>query len=175
MTPTEVLALTSTDEDETELVDPLASMAGSLAAMAQHLTADTWAQEKTDDAAAELADLRREYTEIEALHDGKQALIERVLEICKPSTSKLANTIRAALDPIVTVDTTGPAADLEVDGDGADELGGQLAPEVTVEEWREYARSKGYTGPDVDTANRSQIRTMLGVPHVSSPSCGGGE
>lgn len=57
---------------------------------------------------------------------------------------------------------------------GADpaELAVPLAPPPTepdrdadVEEWRSFARGLGYAGPDVDEANRSQIRTMLGIPH----------
>lgn len=39
------------------------------------------------------------------------------------------------------------------------------AEDADVEEWRAHARSLGYTGPDVDKANRSQIRTMLGIAH----------
>lgn len=37
------------------------------------------------------------------------------------------------------------------------------AADASVEEWRAYARGLGYTGSDVDTMNRSQIRTMLGI------------
>lgn len=32
-----------------------------------------------------------------------------------------------------------------------------------VEEWRAYARALGYAGPDIDKANRSVIRTTLGI------------
>lgn len=39
----------------------------------------------------------------------------------------------------------------------------QPAHDAPVEEWRAYARSKGFAGPDIDKANRSQIRTALGV------------
>lgn len=39
----------------------------------------------------------------------------------------------------------------------------QPAHDAPVEEWRSYARRLGYTGPDVDAMNRSQIRTMLGI------------
>ncbi len=37
------------------------------------------------------------------------------------------------------------------------------AADASVEEWRAYARGLGYTGSDVDTMNRSQVRTMLGI------------
>jgi hypothetical protein len=38
-----------------------------------------------------------------------------------------------------------------------------------VEEWREYARALGYAGPEIDKANRSMIRTTLGIAQVPSP------
>lgn len=42
----------------------------------------------------------------------------------------------------------------------------QPAHNAPVEEWREYARSLGYAGPDIDKANRSMIRTTLGIAQV---------
>lgn len=39
----------------------------------------------------------------------------------------------------------------------------QPAHNAPVEEWREYARALGYAGPEIDKANRSMIRTTLGV------------
>jgi len=134
------------DQESVAELDPLTSIAKSL----QQLVAATVQGDDLVEAQAhdDLAELQREYDEIEALHDAKQALIEQVLAICKPSVSKLANQVRAVLEPPVeaTPDAQ-PAADAE------------------VEEWRAYARDLGYTGPDIDKANRSQIRSMLGVPH----------
>lgn len=39
----------------------------------------------------------------------------------------------------------------------------QPAHNAPVEEWREYARALGYAGPEIDKANRSVIRTTLGI------------
>ena len=36
-----------------------------------------------------------------------------------------------------------------------------------VEEWRAYARALGYAGPEIDNANRSQIRTALGISQTA--------
>lgn len=43
------------------------------------------------------------------------------------------------------------------------------AADADVSEWRTYARGLGYTGPDVDAMNRSQIRTMLGIEQPVAP------
>lgn len=39
----------------------------------------------------------------------------------------------------------------------------QPVHDAPVEEWRAYARHLGYAGPDIDKANRSMIRTTLGI------------
>lgn len=39
----------------------------------------------------------------------------------------------------------------------------QPAHNAPVEEWRAYARALGYAGPEIDKANRSVIRTTLGI------------
>lgn len=143
-----------------------------------------------------IADLEAEVTEIEALHDAKQALIDEVLAICKPSTSKLANSIRAVLEPVVAPPAAEPVAE-PVDGVPAavrcpacaryfadqelldrHECTGPVMPahDADVEEWRAYAGARGYAGTydetggmTVDQMNRSQIRTLLGIPQTSTP------
>jgi hypothetical protein len=42
-------------------------------------------------------------------------------------------------------------------------VGEQRAHDAMVEDCRAFARSRGHQGPEVDVANRSQIRTMLGI------------
>ena len=46
------------------------------------------------------------------------------------------------------------------------------AHDAPVEEWRAYARSRtGFPeGTSIDTLNRSQIRTLLGIPHGGEES-----
>lgn len=45
-------------------------------------------------------------------------------------------------------------------------------PEQPVEEWRAYARSLGRVEPEIDTMNRSQIRTMLGIEQPVAAEAG---
>lgn len=153
-TPEEFLAQIGPDEDD-EILDPLTSIAGSLHKLVT-LIEKHETEEREEDHQRELVDqLDRELGE-------KQALIDHVLEICKPSTSKLANSIRAVLQP-PTPDEETPAAEPSVEGPASQMI--QPVHDADVEEWRNYARSLGHAGPDVDKANRSQIRTMLGIPH----------
>lgn len=154
-----------------------------------------------------VTELERENRELEALHDRKQALIEETLAICSKSTSKLANSIRAVLEP--PVEPTAPDAQPDPGpvlepvppaivnpavqcetctryfadqalldahacaGSAAPQTApAQPAADASVEEWRAFARAAGHT--DVDEANRSQIRTKLGLSHfdpaaVSAP------
>lgn len=44
----------------------------------------------------------------------------------------------------------------------------QPAHDAPVEEWRAYARALGFAGPDIDKANRSVIRTTLGIAQPTS-------
>lgn len=152
-TPEEFLAQ-RTDPDEDDCPDDLAG--DPLVSIARSLEAIALAVASRQEGSSELASLRSEYDEVERLHDAKQALIEQVLAICKPSTSKLANNIRAAIEPPVAVPPS-----------GAESPPGPPVRDADVEEWRGYARSLGYNGPDIDTANRSQIRTMLGIDQTA--------
>lgn len=123
--PEEFLAQASTDEDDQveELLgsNPLESIAASLATFAAWVGKQDAEEEAEKQADKYLEDLEREYREIEALHDAKQALLDEVLAICKPSTSKLANSIRAALEPVVVAPTE--EADTEPAEAGAAEGG----------------------------------------------------
>lgn len=140
--------------------DPLASIAESLSRLVEHYTADTRDGAEQCAHVDELAALQREFTELEALHDAKQALIDQALEVCSKSVSKLANSVREVLEPVVA--TSGPEPET---AQGAE----HPSHDAPVEEWREFARSIGYAGPDVDTMNRSQIRSMLGIDQPGTP------
>lgn len=65
----------------------------------------------------------------------------------------------------------GGATDPEVDSP-SDALNQTEQPEhnAPVEEWREYARAQGLAGPNIDRANRSQIRTALGIAQPAKDS-----
>lgn len=113
----------------------------------------------------EYADLLREANDdLASENRALTQLVNDVEAIIKPSTSKLANSVRATINAwrAPEVPTVGPGQEeLRAMASGP----GSAPPlaEEDVEAWRAYARSHGYTGPDVDTMNRSQIRTMLGI------------
>ena len=184
-TPAEFLALTEPDEpDEAETYvsdtsDPLTSIAASLgmiaAAVHRHGAAE---QADTENRELYIA-LDQAHADLEAKYEDLCFLVEDVLAVCKPSVSKLAIQVRETVarwrapqtsgaEPVV-----GAAAESveRVDGVAPDEssapepVASRFPPahDAPVEEWREFARSRGYAGPDVDKANRSQIRTMLGI------------
>lgn len=124
--PEEFLAQASTDEDdqveELGSSDPLESIAASLRRIADWGDKQEAAEQAEKQADKYLEDLEREYREIEALHDAKQALLDEVLAICKPSTSKLANAIRAVVEPGVAPpaeEDTGPVEPDAAEGDAS--------------------------------------------------------
>lgn len=149
--------------------DPLESMAASLRQIVDVMTGG-------GGPAQLISDLEKEVSEIEALHDAKQQLIEDVLTICKPSTSKLANSIRAVLEPVVAppgVEGVGSEPDTSRADATAEDYARATAEatgiprwpahDADVEEWRSYARDL-LPDHDVSTMNRSQIRTALNIP-----------
>lgn len=119
--------------------------------------------------------------------------LDEIRAVVKPSVSKLAHAVRAVLDggepeapepqdpapaetpgsvephePVAEPVGAQPLSEPEVPA--APQVSPQPtlntpAPDAHVVEWRAFARSLGYQGPDVDAANRSQIRTMLGLAH----------
>ena len=176
-TPEEFLAQTGSDEDDydesPEVValpgrvlspqnDPLASIAESLASLLAIVVKNDAAEETDDRLNQELAELEDAYRLLEEQKEEAWALIAQVLEVCKPSVSQLANKVRAVLEQ--PVEPPEPAAQPEPLN--PDDLSEHPAHEAPVEEWRAYAKSKGYLssgGVAVDDANRSQIRSMLGI------------
>jgi len=157
-------------------VDPLTSVVESLQTIAAAFGAVTGLAEEASDLRLQLAEARRDCADLEVLQLTQAELIYQVLEIVKPSTSKLANTVRDAINGYLTgnpAEAEAPAQAVPVENAAemgcpppAAEMGcPPPAADADVEEWRAYARSCGYAGPDVDKANRSQIRTMLGIAH----------
>lgn len=120
-----------------------------------------------------------------------EALIEEIAGIVKKSTSKVSLEVKAAIGAWRAPETPSPAPDAspasepavddaaeavhlaqDVRPASAGEGLGVPAPEAHVETWRAYARGQGYAGPDIDTMNRSQIRTMLGIEQPVEPAAG---
>lgn len=191
-TPEEFLHLDQPEDDSEDYTpapgvgsDPLASIATSLEALTGLVSRLDREAAETDQLRAELTEARLHAEEFEAHLAAAQEQLDQVLEICGKSTSKLANSIRAVLTPDPSPAPDGQAS--EAVDDAAPEPGSsaqdvrpsagevsdpvvlvQPAHDAGVEEWREYARGLGYT--DVDNANRSQIRTLLGIPQPVSAS-----
>lgn len=142
------------------IADSLLRVAGSLThltTMATHHNLEEKAESETQQL---YADLQQAHADLEAKHEALTGLVDDVLAICKPSTSKLANNVREAI-----ASWRAPEAAAEPEPESTEVLvHAAPADDASVEEWRGYARSLGYTGADVDQANRSQIRTMLGIP-----------
>ena len=169
------------DEEDLEPeapVDPLTSIAHSLkqlvVVLAQGVPSAAAAEDEPLTASQEEKYIARA-RELEA----KQALIEQVLAVVKPSVSKLADQVREVLGAGVVVVVEEPApSELQV----APELGvvpdtheigatvGVPTDDATVEEWRAFARTMtgAPEGTVVDQMNRSQIRTMLGIAHPAA-------
>lgn len=216
------------NEDDVELeyghADPLTSIAESLRTIAAGMSGEALpaAQVDSESESETVRSLSEELDDLKAKHRALFGLLADVEKLIKPSTSKLALGIGAAIDawknPEIPdqVEET-PAAETAVDwnllcrncasGDdvavpevhtsgrkwlcvacGADGRATEGLPyrraaaqeaqpaqtvggfvgrptrDADVEQWRSYARSAGYTG-DVDSMNRSQIRTVLGIDH----------
>jgi len=171
-TPAEFLTQTEPDEDDVEPTatpDPLTSIAESLrllTALASRETGDQADERLVRDLTAsdaQIAKLQAENATLDEIYDDLATTnevlvgqIDEVRALIKPSTSKLANSIRAVLDG----PTTEPAAvDRDLDRPWP-------ADDAPVEEWRACARSVSGlpNGVEVDSMNRSQIRTLLGIP-----------
>lgn len=141
---------------------------------------------------AELSQLDVLLTTRTDVADLMSAQLDEIRAVVKPSVSKLANAVRAVLDggEPAQPESTGPTEPEAVDqpqepvaqptgaptpdeaqqavpsqAAAAGAPAATPAPNAPIEDWRAFARSLGYQGSDVDWANRSQIRTMLGLAH----------
>lgn len=187
-TPEEFLALTDPEDDTDEVTptgvrswpppgfdrafvlppDPLQSIAESLRILAAAVEKHD-ADEAADDAQRERYDrLDQEYADLEDKHRSLYELLADVEKIVKPSTSKLANSVREAINrwrnpevPVVVDEAVEPPAAVP------EKIWETPAHDADVEEWRAYARSCGYVDEvtDLNQMNRSQIRTLLGIAH----------
>lgn len=192
VTPTPEQFLAQSDPDEEELDPPafdeqfLAQLVGSpfdwpngplesIAASLRTIAGSVDGQHE-----AVLEETREERDDWEAKHHVLFQLVEELESIIKPSTSKLANTVREAIGrwrgiPAADPEDAGsaPAAPelVTVPVSSAVEMGHEPpSNDAPIEQWVAYAQSLGH---DIDPGrtNRSQIRTLLGLPH--GPAEGG--
>lgn len=189
-TPEDFLTDQHAGEDEPECIDPLVSIADSLSRLVEAMA---WSG--TDEAAAadqNYTQLEKTYEELDQRYDDLLELVDEIEALIKPSTSKLANSVRAAIqtwrEPEQTHSELEPAGsgpspyrdpvpvtdERPVPASNAGEMGlPQPSPEDDVEQWRTYARHLGHgrTGPafnELEAMNRSQIRTLLGIEQPMS-------
>lgn len=206
-TPEQFLAEPSTEEDDFEevTIDPLASMAESLASIAKTLGIPVAARdaEAADAHAAELRELGQAYDDLEDKHRALYEVLADVEKIVAKSTSKVSLEVKAAINrwrnpevPVVEPDPEAARCSvcaeafpdviaLQAHGTrahGADfdyrdaaEHPAEVSPsgdpqqpdaDASLDVWRAYARSRGVEG--VESMNRSQIRTALGLSHFDS-------
>ncbi len=158
-TPAEFLAMTDPDEDEFEddyannfaapSVEFLSSIAESLRQLvdvAQGKAVEDNESDRLREAASDLAEERF----------GLLNLLEEIQALIKPSTSKLANSVRDAIDKWNGVAPTPEPVE-------EPQLAVQPAHDASVEEWQTYAHTCGVNTADIRGLNRSQIRTLLGI------------
>ena len=190
-TAEQFLAQPSTDEDEpdTDAVPEVAPASDPLSAIAESLrtVVDIFVRRDAEDVAD--TELEQRYETLDRayalLEDHDRSLFELLAEIekiAKPSTSKLANNIRDAIEAwrsapadAVAVEPEDPAQpekpvdiDVEAVAAAADKLitfhqAQQPPADASLEKWREYAAARGVA--DAETLNRSQIRSALGLSH----------
>lgn len=187
MTPEQFLTMPSDPEDDQEPappLEPLESIAFSLRFLVDRFEPEQVAAAADDGAQQRYDDLDQAYADLEAKHDVLRALVEEIEGIVKPSTSKLANQVRAAVQrwraPEVPAgepvdeepgicSTHGWAHKFKTCAEVTAEQsvgGGDLelpGPDADVWEWRAYAIRLGHDNVEMGKLNRSQIRTMLGV------------
>lgn len=153
--------------------DPLESIAASLGLIAASVVRQGNEEREQSEQAELFDETRAERDDWEDKHRAAVDLIHEIETIVKPSTSKVSLEVKAAVErwsnPVV--ETVAHAAENVVNS--VDFNGNALvqpAHDAPVQEWRDYAYNAGLSAPDVDSANRSQIRTMLGVEQpVGSP------
>lgn len=141
--------------------DPLGAIAESLGRIVTVLEHGSMAETETDR-------LREQYADLDAKHAELWDLVEELEAILKPSTSKLANALREAIGRWRGVEPAQPPLEPEP-MDPVVEPQPIPMPEkdAPIEEWVAFAQAHGH---DVDPGrtNRSQIRTLLGIPQVEA-------
>ncbi|MDQ6524301.1 hypothetical protein RB608_11850 [Nocardioides sp. LHD-245] len=202
-TPAEFLLSSEPDEEAYEPFEQNAARLDALERRVYALEAERGAQPipavletaactECADFRSEAQTLRETYAEMGHAYAGAVELVEQIEGIVKKSSSKVSLEVKAAIEA-----WRSPAAEPEPEGEPAaegthtrtstdsgpdfcrecsDAAGDWMewpCPAQPIEEWRAYARGLGYTGADVDTMNRSQIRTMLGIEQPVAPSSAG--
>ncbi len=126
--------------------------------------------------------LREAFDDLEEKHRSLFELLAAVEKIVKPSTSKVSNEVKAAIDawknPVVPQALTADEVTAKtMEGELNDwakqtGLGQHPTHDADVEEWRAYARSLAAVpeGTVLDQMNRSQIRTLLGIEQPAPSS-----
>lgn len=125
-----------------------------------------------------------ELQDLEAKHLTLLAVVDEIGRIVKKSTSKVSLEVKAAIDAWANPQTPSPAAEPPhsepqpepIPAASTEAIAGEGLPpmrrvdgvpthDAPVEEWRSYARAAHGVGEGtvIDTMNRSQIRTMLGI------------
>jgi hypothetical protein len=152
------------EPDEDEAVEPglpAPTMAPAVPDEVRHALSFILDRIKQQDIDAEsLLTAREAWSDLEDKYAALYALLEEIEGLIKPSTSKLANTVRDAIErwrkPEVPVEPTTPEPD-------------HPSHDAPVEEWREYASTVN-SSIDFSTMNRSQIRTELGIDQPGAES-----
>lgn len=159
-------------------VDPLASIAVSLEALSRAVVdiavegvfgpiagrpAAARDAEAADAQAAELLELGQAYDDLEDKHRALYELLADVEKIVAKSKSQVSLEVKAAINawhnPEVPVEGEVPAAE-PVQGLPVP------AADAPIEVWQVYAAERGVE--NAGQLNRSQIRTLLGLPHFDS-------
>ena len=153
---------------------PLESIAASLRQIVARQPAPTVCTrcvELTD----EVQSYREAADDLAYKHQTVVELVEEIEATIKKSTSKLANDVRAAIgrwrEPVLPEPADHDQV-LTVQPDVPPYLRDMPADDADVETWRAYARHAvgAGEGSDIDSMNRSQIRSMLGIPHPGAPA-----
>jgi hypothetical protein len=179
ITPEQFMTMAEPDEDafdpyagrEAFIAQAEVQMAPAVPDEVQHALRFILDRIKQQDVDTEALQTQREQLlDLEAKHAELYALLEEIEAIIKPSTSKLANSVRDAIKawrdpevPTVTVSGTLLSGSPIVVGDFSSwNPGSHPAHDAPVEAWREYASTVN-ASLDFSTMNRSQIRTALGI------------
>lgn len=113
------------------------------------------------------------FDDLDAKHATLYELVEEIEGIVKASTSKVSLSVKAAIDRWRSPEaaSAGPEQEPAPEPDEEDEA--PPANDAPIEDWVAYAVRRGLE-VDPGRTNRSQIRTMLGIPQPI-PATEGGE
>lgn len=84
-------------------------------------------------------------------------------DFCRECSGELQEWITWPCPAVIQESRAEAGHPIAADPEGIPVVPQQPAHNAPVEEWREYARALGFAGPEIDKANRSVIRTTLGI------------